>query len=140
MRKALSVGRKEIRQILRDRRTLMILLFVPAFFLLIYGYALNWDIRHIRMVVDDRDHSVESRAIVSSFVNSGYFDFVGEVRSPADVTRVMDDGSARIVLVLPANLSRDLKMGRVVPVQVLLNGDNANTATTVMGYATTILR
>lgn len=138
--KTLSVGKKEIRQILRDRRTLMILLFVPAFFLVIYGYALSWDIRHIRMVVDDRDRSVESRALVSSFVNSGYFDFAGDVRSPADITRVMDDGSARIVLVIPANLSRDVKAGRQVPVQVLLNGDNANTATTVMGYAITILR
>ena len=46
MRKALSVGRKEVRQILRDRRSLTVLLFVPAFFLLVYGYALNWDIRH----------------------------------------------------------------------------------------------
>ena len=58
MRKALSVGRKEVRQILRDRRTLLILLFVPAFFLLLYGYALNWDIRHVRLAVDDRDRSV----------------------------------------------------------------------------------
>ena len=51
MHKALSVGRKEVRQILRDRRTLLILLFVPAFFLLLYGYALNWDIRDVRLAV-----------------------------------------------------------------------------------------
>ena len=50
-----AVGRKEFRQILRDRRTLMILLFVPAFFLLLYGYALNFDIRHVALAVDDRD-------------------------------------------------------------------------------------
>ena len=48
MRKALAVGRKEFRQIVRDRRTLMILLFIPVFFLLLYGYALNFDIRHVR--------------------------------------------------------------------------------------------
>ena len=68
MRKALAVGRKELRQIVRDRRTLMILLFVPAFFLLIYGYALSWDIRHIALAVDDRDRSPDSRALVSAFV------------------------------------------------------------------------
>lgn len=140
MRKALSVGRKELRQIVRDRRTLTILIFVPAFFLLVYGYALSWDIRHVALAVDDRDHSAASRSVVASFVNSGYFDLVADVRSEADVTRLMDRGEARIVLVLPAGLSRDLAAGRTVPVQVILNGDNANAATTVMGYALTILQ
>ena len=140
MKKALSVGRKEIRQILRDKRTLMILLFVPAFFLLVYGYALSWDIRDIRLAVDDRDRSAESRSIVSSFVNSGYFQLAAVVRSDEDITALMNRGAVRAVLVLPAGLSSDLSQGRTVPVQLLLNGDNANTATTVMGYALTILQ
>lgn len=140
MRKALSVGRKEVRQIVRDRRSLMVLLFVPAFFLLVYGYALNWDIRHVRLAVDDRDRSAASRSLVSAFVNSGYFDLVEDVRSPGQITQLMNHGAARIVLVIPEGLSRDLAAGRTVPVQVLLDGDNANTATTVMGYALTILQ
>ena len=61
MRKALAVDRKELRQIPRDRRTLLILVFIPAFFLLLYGYALNFDIRHIALAVDDRDGTSESR-------------------------------------------------------------------------------
>ena len=76
MRKALAVGRKEFRQIRRDRRTLMILLFIPVFFLLLYGYALNFDIKHVKLAVEDRDLSPESRRLVSAFVNSGYFDQV----------------------------------------------------------------
>jgi ABC-2 type transport system permease protein len=140
MRKALSVGRKEVRQILRDRRTLLILLFVPAFFLVIYGYALSWDIRHIKMAVQDQDHSTASRSLVSSFLNSGYFDFAADAQSDADITRLMNEGDVRVVLVIPAGLSRDLDLGRTVPIQILLNGDNANTATTVMGYALTIVQ
>jgi ABC-2 type transport system permease protein len=140
MRKALSVGRKEVRQILRDRRSLVLLLFVPAFFLLIYGYALNWDIRHVRLAVEDRDGTAASRSIVSAFVNSGYFDLVADIRSPGQITDLMNRGAARAVLVIPNGLSRDLSAGRTVPVQVLLDGDNANTATTVMGYALTILQ
>jgi drug efflux transport system permease protein len=140
MRKALSVGRKEVRQMLRDRRTLLILLFVPAFFLLVYGYALNWDLRHIQLGIEDRDRSVTSRALISSFLNSGYFDLVADVRSSADITRLMDRGEVRAVLVIPAGLSRDIQAGNTVPVQLLLNGDNANTATTVMAYALTILQ
>src|SRR6188508_1675661 len=79
VRKAFAVGRKEFHQIVRDRRSLAILLFFPAFVLLLFGYALNWDVRHIQLAVDDRDRSVESRALVSAFVNSGYFDLVAIV-------------------------------------------------------------
>ena len=139
MRKALAVGVKEFRQIARDTRTLLILLFVPAFFLLLYGYALNWDIRHIRIAVDDRDRSVESRSIVSAFVNSGYFDLVSMV-AEREIGPLMDDNDVRAVIVIPDGLGRALQNGRPTPVQVLLNGDNANTATTVMGYALSILR
>lgn len=140
MRKALSVGRKEVRQILRDRRSLMVLLFVPAFFLLIYGYALNWDIRHVRLAVEDRDRTAASRSLVSAFVNSGYFDLVADVRSSGQITDLMNHGAARAVVIIPNGLARDLAANRTVPVQVLLDGDNANTATTVMGYALTILQ
>src|SRR6187431_1193225 len=112
MRKALSVGRKEVRQILRDRRSLTVLLFIPAFFLLVYGYALNWDIRHVRLAVEDHDRSAASRSIISAFVNSGYFDLVAEIRSGADLTRIMDRGGARAVLVIPAGLSRDIGSGQ----------------------------
>jgi ABC-2 type transport system permease protein len=139
MRKAIAVARKEFRQIWRDTRTLMTLLFVPAFFLLLYGYALNFDIRHVRLGVDDRDRTAESRALISAFVHSGYFDLVASVDESA-TTRLMDRNEVRAVLVIPSGLGRSLRTSKPVAVQVLLNGDNANTATTVMGYATTIIR
>jgi ABC-2 type transport system permease protein len=140
MRKMMSVGRKEVRQIMRDRRSLMVLLFVPAFFLLVYGYALNWDIRHVRLAVEDRDRTSASRSLVSAFVNSGYFDLVADVRGPRDITDLMNRGAARAIVIIPAGLGQGLASGRSVAVQVLLDGDNANTATTVMGYALTILQ
>ena len=134
------VGRKEFHQIVRDRRSLGILLLFPAFFLLLYGYALNWDIRHIALAVDDRDRSPESRALISAFVNSGYFDLAAIVDSDAELTRLMDRNDARAVLVIPPGFEEELQRQTPVPVQVLLNGDNANTATTVMGYALTIVQ
>src|SRR6185312_13362402 len=112
---------------------------VPAFFLLLYGYALNFDIRHVRLGVDDRDHTAESRSIVSAFVNSGYFDLVAAV-DDASTTTLMNRNEVRAVVVMPAGLGRALLTGRGAPVQVLINGDNANTATTVIAYATTILQ
>jgi ABC-2 type transport system permease protein len=140
MRKALAVYRKELRQILRDRRTLLILVFIPALFLLLYGYALNFDIRHIALAVDDRDGSPQSRAVVSAFVNSGYFDLVATTHSPTEIERLVNLNQARTVLVIPEGFGRDLTSGLQGPVQVIIDGDNANTATTVLGYASNLLR
>jgi ABC-2 type transport system permease protein len=138
VRKAFAVGRKELHQIARDRRTLGILLFFPAFVLLLFGYALNFDLRDIKLAVDDRDRSSESRALVSAFVNSGYFQLAALVDSDEELMRLMDRNAARAVLVIPPAMGRDLRSGHTVPIQILLNGDNANTATTVMAYALTI--
>ncbi len=140
MTKALAVYRKELRQIRRDRRTLLILIFVPAFFLLLYGYALNFDIRHVRLAVQDRDNTPESRAVVSAFINSGYFDFAGSVYAAAEAERLLDLNEARAVIVIGEGFGREVRTGRAAPVQVIISGDNANTATAVLGYATSILR
>jgi ABC-2 type transport system permease protein len=134
-----AVTLKEIRQIRRDRRTLVILLFVPAMFLLLYGYALNFDIRDIAIAVDDRDRSTESRTLVSAFVNSGYFTMVADVTSPQQMNTLFDRGTARAALIIPAGYGRDVVNRRPVDVQIIIDGDNANTATTVIGYAQSIV-
>jgi ABC-2 type transport system permease protein len=137
--KTLAVARKEMRQIGRDRRTLLILLFVPVFFLLVYGYALNFDIRNVRIAVQDNDRSTASRDVISSFVNSGYFDLFGEVRNSEEISRALDRNQARAVLVIPARFGSDVAAGHPTSVQFIVNGDNANTATTVVGYARGLL-
>jgi ABC-2 type transport system permease protein len=140
MRKTIAVARKEFRQIARDRRSLLVLLFVPAFFLLLYGYALNFDVQHIHLAVEDDDLTPASRKVISAFVNSGYFDLVASVRGAPEYERLIDRGDARAVLVIPPGLERKMLNGERVPVQVIINGDNSNTAATVMGYALRILQ
>ena len=139
MRKLLAVALKELRQILRDRRSLLILLFVPAFFLLLYGYALNFDIRNVKLAVQDFDRSTKSRELVSSFVNSGYFSLVGYVDSPSELDRLVDQGRVRAILAIPSGFERDLSLRQPVTVQVIIDGDNANTASTVTGYARNLI-
>jgi ABC-2 type transport system permease protein len=130
-----AVTVKELRQIARDRRTLLILLFVPGFFLLVYGYALNFDIRHIRLAVQDNDRSSASREVISAFVNSGYFDLTAEIRKDSEIAALIDRDVARAALVIPGGFGRDVAGGRATAVQLIVNGDNANTATTIVGYA-----
>ncbi len=140
MRKTLAVGRKEFRQIARDRRSLMVLLFVPSFFLLLYGYALSFDVSNIQLAVLDNDRTSASRDLVNAFVESGYFRLAASVSSSREYEHLIDSGEVRAVLVMPAGLQADLLTGRRVPVQVIINGDNSNTAATVMGYALRILQ
>jgi ABC-2 type transport system permease protein len=135
MRTIVAVATKELHQISRDRRTLATLLLFPAFILLIYGYALNFDIRDVRLAVQDRDRSTGSRQLVSAFVNSGYFQLVGYVDADAEANRLFDTNRARALLVIPANFERDVRRQQPSTVQVVIDGDNANTASTVMGYA-----
>ena len=137
--KTVSVAWKELRQIRRDRRTLLILMFVPAFFLLVYGYALNFDIRHVRLAVQDNDGSTASRELVSAFVNSGYFDLVAEAPDARAIDRLVNRGTVRAVLVIPSRFGTSVETGQPTSVQVLVDGDNANTASTVVGYALSLI-
>ena len=134
-----AVTVKELRQIGRDRLTLMILLLLPALLLLLYGYALNFDIRDIRLAVQDQDRSTASREVVSAFVHSWYFELVGEVASDEAIVRSLDRGDARAVLVIPAGFGRQAATGRQTAVQIIIDGDNAITASVVMGYGLNLI-
>ncbi len=139
MRKLLAVSKKELRQISRDRRSLLILVFLPAFFLFLYGYALNFDIRHVSLAVEDRDQTPESRELIGRFSHSAYFDVEALVYDGSAVSALIDRGQVRAHLVVPADFARDLRQGRSPVVQVILDGDNANTATTILGYTNAVL-
>ena len=128
---ARAMMRKELRQIMRDRRTLLILVFVPALFLLLYGYALNFDIRNIDLAVEDQDGSTASRELISAFTNSGYFTYAGAAQSQRELDWLIDTNAARAALVIPDGYGRDLANRVPVRVQVVVNGDNANTASAV---------
>jgi ABC-2 type transport system permease protein len=134
-RKVWAVARKELRQASRDPLTLTMLLGVPTMMLLLYGYAINFDVRHVRLAVQDLDKSARSRDLVASFVNSTYFDQVADLRAGADLERVTERRDAVAILVRPEGYARDVAAGRTASVQLLLDGADANTATTVIGYA-----
>jgi len=134
-----AVAAKEMRQIRRDRRSLLILLFIPCLFLFLYGYALNFDIRNVPLAVEDRDHSEESRALVSAFVRSTYFDRVATIERPEDLDALANRGAARALLVIPSDFAEHLRQGQTAEVQVVLDGENANTATTVLGYTNAVI-
>jgi ABC-2 type transport system permease protein len=130
----LSVVRKEFRQIGRDKRILGVLLFIPALMLLMFGYALNFDVKHTPMAVLDEDRSPASREFTRQFWNSEFFDLEEVVERRSDIDRLLDRGRVRLVLVVPSSFSADLARGREARVQVLVDGSSSFTASTVVGY------
>ena len=131
MRTAWAVAVKELRQIRRDRRTLLILGVVPTFFLFLYGYALNFDIRHVRLGVEDRDGSAESREVVAAFSRSAYFDLVATPVGEAAGDALIDRGVVRVLLVVPAGFGRAVLQGETAELQVILDGDTGAMDATV---------
>lgn len=139
MRRTWAVVRKELRQIRRDPLSLLVLAGLPAFLLVVYGFALNFDVRHVALAVQDRDRSAASRDLAAAFVNSTYFDLVASPGAGEDLERLTQERRVRAVLVVPEGFGRTLAEGRTAAVQLLLDGADASTATTVLGYAGTLV-
>ena len=135
MRRLRAVVVKELRQIRRDPFSLIMLIALPAFMLVLYGFALNFDVRHVRLALLDRDRSVASRELLAAFTHSTYFDLVASPGPGEDLDGLFERRVARAVLVVPEGYSRDLASGRATPVQLLLDGADSTTAQTVLGYA-----
>lgn len=139
MRKTLAVSVKEFRQISRDPMSLIVLLFIPAVMLLLYGFALNFDVKHVRLAVQDRSKSAASRDLIASFVNSTYFDRVADLPAGYDLERITERRDAKAILVIPEAFDRELAAGRAASVQLILDGADAMTASTVLGYADAVI-
>ncbi len=134
-RQLIPIIKKEFRQIKRDRKVLAILTLVPAMLLLLNGYALNFDVKNITLAVYDAEKSSQSREFVNSFITSGYFTYTEYLTDYTQAQELIDEGKVKLVLVIPANFSRQLISGRQATVQMLVDGMDSNSATTIIGYA-----
>ena len=130
----LAIARKEFRQLLRDWRTLFILVALPALLLLVFGYALSFDVRDVPLAVLDRDLTPQSRALVRAMLGSESFAGVGVLRSEEEASSFLDGGRADAVLVIPRGFGRNVLSGERAVVQALVDGSNSQQAATTLGY------
>ncbi|MBI2618955.1 MAG: ABC transporter permease [Ignavibacteriales bacterium] len=129
---------KEFLQIRQDRRMLPLILLAPIIQVILLGYAATVDVNNIPMVVYDADRSVESRAYLERFTNSGYFTIVGFVDRPSEMDKYLDETRAILAMNIPARFGRNVGSGRSVAVQLLADGADANTASISLNYAAQI--
>ncbi len=131
---------KEFRQLKRDKLSLSAIILVPTLMLLLYGYALNFDVKHVRLGVLDESMTKESRQLQQKFFSTEYFDFAGVVPGETAIDKFIQDDRSKAVLVIPRDYAKQLLLGKRVDVQVILDGANSNTATIIMGYVDGVLQ
>jgi len=135
-----AVAWKEFIQIKRDPRSLGLALAIPIFMLLIFGYGLSLDIDHVRTLVWNQDASSQvSRDFLLNFKNSKYFRIVGYTDNYRDIQDKIDRGDIMMALVIPKDFSHYIASGKVAPLQLLVDGSDANTATIAIGYVRSVV-
>ncbi len=136
----LPIAKKETRQILRDPRTLGVLLFIPLFLLLMFGYAISLDVKHIKLGAMDYDRSAESRELIRKFGATEYFDWHGYVEDLESVDYYLESEELQCVVVVPKGYARTLGRGETANLQILIDGTNSNVGATAMGYIQRIVQ
>ena len=134
----LTLLRKEFRSVFRDPRMRMVILGIPVIQTLIFGYAVTMDVRHVRLVVIDRDHTPASRELIARFTGSDYFDAVEQTEEEERARRLIDAAAAAAILQVNAGFEAGLRAGRTTPVQLIVDGSDSNTARLVLNYAAVI--
>jgi ABC-2 type transport system permease protein len=135
-----AVARKEVLHILRDIRSLLIVILMPVSLMLLFGYGVNLDLKDLPIYVYDRDGSQPSQDLLKRFQATPYFNVVHVVDNYAELTRALDDGSAKMAIVIPWQFSRSVSQGGPVGVQALVDATDDNSANVMMGYAQGIVQ
>ena len=139
-KRIIPVMKKEFLHIVRDTRSLVIALLAPVILLVLYAYAVTFDITKIDLGVVDYDHSSLSREIADKFKASGYFEInKGCENSMAKCVQALRLNGIKMILVIPRNLFTDIKRGREVKLQVIGDGSDTNTVTIGLGYSQAII-
>ncbi|HSF19649.1 MAG TPA: ABC transporter permease [Vicinamibacteria bacterium] len=135
----LAMARKEVLHLRRDRRSLILAFLLPVLLVVLFGYAISWDVEDIETAVLDHDGSGRSRELLSAFWSSGYFRLVARLERPSEIDALLDRGTIRIALVIPPGFAADLDAGRNAEIQGIVDGTDANTATIALAYARAIV-
>lgn len=135
MTRLLAIAWKELVQLRRDRMTFGMMVGLPIMQLMLFGYAINTDIRHMPTLVYDQDHSAEARDFVARLSITGFYDIVGHVRDYAEIERALRQGRARVAIVIPSEFGKLLRAGRAARAQLVVDGSDPQTVASATNTA-----
>jgi ABC-2 type transport system permease protein len=133
-----AIAWKELLQLARDRLTVGMMIALPIIQLLLFGYAIETDVRHIPTVVYDEDRSAQSRDFARSLAATGFYDVVGEVRGYDEIGRALRSGRAKVALVVPAEYGSDLARGRRARLELVVDGSDPQTVASATNTAASL--
>ena len=139
LRRTWAVARKEFLHVRRDPRSLAMGVAIPVLLLSLFGWALTLDVDRVPLAVWDQSETPASRALLSGFTGSRYFALAGRAGSYAELEGAIDRREALAALVIPPDFDRLLATGRSAPVQLILDGSDANTAQLAANYAEAVV-
>jgi len=129
---------KEFIQILRDPKMRAVIFIVPLFQIIVFGYAVNTDVKHIATAVYDLDNSVPSRELAARLQQSGYFDILTRVDSVGVIRDLIDHGRVKAAVQINHGFAAAIEGGRTAPLQIIVDGTDPNTARIVLSHAVKI--
>jgi ABC-2 type transport system permease protein len=138
MSRILAVMKKEVLQMARDRMTLALVFMIPLVQLLLFGYAIQTEVKHISTVVFDQSLTAESRDMLSSFSASGYFNVNYAAGSYAEVTQKIDSGQAKVGIIFPPDFADNVRRGISAPLQVIVDASDNMVANQAIAIANSI--
>ena len=139
LRRIKAIAKKEVIQVRRDPRSLMVVLLMPLMQMALLGYGVNLDIRNVTICTFDREGSQTSEALMKRFQASPYFNIVETERDYNGVKRAIDAGRCKMAIVVPPDLSQDLASTNSASVQAILDATDDNTANIALGYAQAVV-
>jgi len=138
MSRILAIIRKEFIQMSRDRLTIGMILMMPMVQLILFGYAIQTEVKHISTAVFDQSLTAESRDLTDAFRASGYFNMNYAATSFAEVTRLIDSGRAKVGIIFPPDFAKDLRRGGPAAVQVIVDASDNLVANQAIAAANSI--
>ncbi len=135
LKRTRAIAKKEFKHLFRDIRMLLILLLFPVFLLGVFGYAVNFDVHHIKIVVYDEENSKVSREFISSLTKSTYFDLVGYISNDSQIKEILNEKKAQCVVVIPKDFSRKFYSKQEAKIQYLIDGVDGNSANIIQFYS-----
>jgi len=134
-----AVADKEWLQIRRDFRSLILSLAAPVLLIILFGYALTIDVKHVKVTVFDQDRSSSSRKFIREFAHTEYIDIAGYAENYRDIDKEINAGRSSLALVLPRHFENALKTGKKTDVQIIVDGSDSTSATVSIGYVKAIV-
>jgi ABC-2 type transport system permease protein len=135
--RAAAISRKEVYHILRDPFTLGAALGLPVFMVIVFGVAIEFNVKNVGLSVSDSDRTQSSRRLLDTFASSGYFQVLPAL-SPREAMTAVSSARTRAALIIPPRFEQDLFAGRGAEAQVLLDGSDNSTVGPVLGYVGSI--